>query len=99
MMDKVSDILKNKNLKGDSRNKYEFQAYGNRLADQLGDSKRRSLYIKLAKTTPRNLLDSAFEYVMRSEKAITKGKLFMWRLTQLKTEKNDGSKKQVEQPK
>lgn len=80
----ISDIIKNKGLGGDPRNKYEFQAYGNRLAEELGEPQRRGLYIKLAKEEDRNLLEAAREFVMRSENATTKGKLFMWKLQQLK---------------
>ena len=83
----ISDILKARELKRDKRNTYEFQAYGNRLAEELGDTKRRSLYIKLAKEADRDLLEAAREYVMRSENATTKGKLFMWKLTELKKKK------------
>lgn len=86
---KNRELLRNKNFKGDHRNKYEYQAYGNRLAEDLNDSKHRSLYIKLAKTENRNLLDSAREYVMRSENSTTKGKLFMWKLSELKKAKNN----------
>ncbi len=88
-MQGIGDILKNKKLKGDSRNKYEFQAYGNRLAEELGDTKHRSLYIKLAREEDRNLLEIAREFVMRSENATTKGRLFMWKLTQLRKEKKE----------
>lgn len=83
-MENIKDILKGKTFTPDTRNKYEFQAYGNRLADDLGDQQHRALYIKLAKSTDRNLLDAAREFVMRSENATTKGKLFMWKLTELK---------------
>lgn len=85
MAQSIGDIIKAKSLKKDLRNKYEFQAYGNRLAEELGDTKRRSLYIKLAKTVDRNLLECAREFVHRSENADTKGKLFMWKLTQLRS--------------
>ncbi len=83
-MQGIGDILKNKKLKRDSRNKYEFQAYGNRLAEELGDIKHRSLYIKLAREEDRKLLEIAREFVLRSENATTKGRLFMWKLTQLR---------------
>ncbi len=83
-MNSIKDILNKKELKGDFRNKYEFQAYGNRLAEEMGEPQRRSLYIRLAKTVDRNLLEVAREYVMRSENATTKGKLFMWKLAQLR---------------
>lgn len=83
-MEKLGNILRLKNIKSNTRNKYEFQAYGNRLAEELADLKHRALYIKLAKSTDRNLLEAAKEYVMRSENAVTRGKLFMWKLNKLK---------------
>jgi hypothetical protein len=86
MMKRIDEILKIKGLKKDTRNTYEFQAYGNRLAEELGDMKHRSLYIKLAKTVDRNMLEKAREHCLASEKAVTKGRLFMWKLDQLKKE-------------
>jgi hypothetical protein len=86
-MKSISDILNKKNIKGDRRNTYEFQAYGNRLAEELGEPNRRSLYIKLAKNENRNLLEAARDYVMASEKTTTRGKLFMWKLAELKKAK------------
>lgn len=86
-MERLSKILKDKKIIPDRRNTYEFQAYGNRLAEELGDTAHRSLYIKLARETDRNLLETAREFIMRNEKATTKGKLFMWKLSQLKLEK------------
>jgi Zn-finger domain-containing protein len=83
-MKSIADIIRNKGLKRDYRNSYEYQAYGNRLAEEFSDMKHRALYIKLAKSEKRNLLERAREYVLSSEKATTKGKLFMWKLTQLK---------------
>lgn len=86
-MKKISDIIKSKELKGDTRNKYEYQAYGNRLADEFSDNRHRALYIKLAKNENRALLEQARDFVLASEKATTKGRLFMWKLSQLKKEK------------
>jgi hypothetical protein len=88
MMKKIDEILKSKGLKRDTRNTYEFQAYGNRLAEELGDMKHRALYIKLAKTVDRNLLEKAREHCLVSERAVTKGRLFMWKLDQLKKNTN-----------
>lgn len=85
-MQNIKDILQKKSLKGDRRNTYEFQAYGNLLADELGDSRHRSLYIKLAKSTNRALLERARDFVKASEHATTKGRLFMWKLGELKKE-------------
>lgn len=86
-MERLSKILKDKKIIPDRRNTYEFQAYGNRLAEELGDTAHRSLYIKLARETDRNLLETAREFIKKNEKAVTKGKLFMWKLSQLKLEK------------
>jgi hypothetical protein len=85
-MKAVSEILKEKNLKKNFRNKYEFQAYGNRLSEELNDPKHRTLYIKLAKTMDRKILEEAREFALASEKIKEKGKIFMWRLQSLKEE-------------
>lgn len=67
--------------------KNEFQAYGLMLAEELNDWKHRSLYIRLAKTTPRHLLESARRFVKDQTPGSIKSsaKLFMWKLKQLKT--------------
>ncbi len=62
----------------------EFQVYGCYLAESLGDTKHYSLYIKLAKTYERALLDEALTYVKGYTNAKSKAKLFMWKLKQLK---------------
>ncbi len=95
-MKDISDILKNKSFSPDRRNTYEFQAYGNRLADELGDPAHRALYIKLAKKEERALLEQARVKVLSSEKATTKGKLFMWVLKQLKEEKSNKTPNNIE---
>lgn len=68
------------------RNKYvsrEFQDYGYRLAAKLGDLKHKSLYMKLAKTCDRAILEACKRFVMDSN-ADNPGALFMWKLKQLK---------------
>lgn len=85
-MKKIEEIIRSKNRSADFRNKNEFQAYGNRLAEEFGDLKHRALYIKLAKTENRALLERAREFVMGQDKAVTKGRLFMWKLSELKKE-------------
>jgi hypothetical protein len=89
----LKDILreKNQNTKKDS-GKYvsrEFQDYGYRLASELGDLKHKSLYIKLAKETPRTLLEEAKSYVLDYPNAKKKGAIFMWKLKELKGEKKN----------
>lgn len=86
-MKKVSDILQSKKFSRDYRSSHEFQAFGNRLSEELGDKKHRALYIKLAKTEDRSLLEEARDSVLASKNATTKGRLFMWKLGQLKKER------------
>ena len=61
----------------------EFQSYGIYLAEELDDYKHRGLYIKLAQTTHRSILEKALSYVSDSS-AKNKGPLFMWKLPQIK---------------
>lgn len=88
-MKSISDISTSLKMKKDFRNSYEYQAYGNRLAEELGDQAKRGLYIKLAKSTDRNLLEQARLFALSNERSLTKGKIFMWKLNELKKEKND----------
>ncbi len=84
-MQKVSDVLNKYKL--DDTDKYvsrEFQKYAYDLAQELGDMPHKSLYMKLAKETPRGLLESARSFVKDAENARSKGRLFMWKLKQLK---------------
>ncbi len=86
VLEKVLDKL-------EERKKYikeEFQAYGLELAEELNDWKNRSLYIKLAKETPRKLLEKARFFVKDQPKGQvrSKAKLFMWKLKQLKDEQD-----------
>ncbi|NTU47226.1 hypothetical protein HGA88_06375 [Candidatus Roizmanbacteria bacterium] len=60
----------------------EFQSFGMHLAEKLQDSNRKSLYIKLAKTLPRSVLEEALRFVVDSN-AKSKGALFMWKLKEL----------------
>lgn len=65
----------------------EFQVYGVYLAEELGDLKHYSLYIKLAKTLDRRLLDEALTFTKGYLTAKNKGRVFMWKLKQLRDEK------------
>lgn len=64
----------------------EFQLYGVYLAETLDDTAHYSLYIKLAKTYPRAMLENALSFVKGSTTARSKGRLFMWKVKQLKEE-------------
>ncbi|MCX7955646.1 MAG: hypothetical protein N2593_00855, partial [Patescibacteria group bacterium] len=60
----------------------EFQAFGIYLAEKLGEPRKKSLYIKLAKTIPRPILEEALRFVIDSN-AKKKGALFMWKLKEM----------------
>lgn len=65
----------------------EFQDFGYRLALDLDDLKYKSLYMKLAKNEDRGLLEAARRFVIDADHARSKGRLFMWKLKELKKEK------------
>lgn len=86
-MKKIGQIIEE--IKNSNRPKNlsrEFQVYGVYLAESLDDTAHYSLYIKLAKDYPRAMLDNALTYTKGYTKAKSKGKVFMWRLQQLKQE-------------
>lgn len=83
----ISDILDKYEIEEDKYISREFQQYGYELAEELGDMAHKSLYIKLAKETPRGLLESARSFVKDAENARSKGRLFMWKLKELKNAK------------
>ena len=64
----------------------EFQQYGVFIAEQLEDTKHYSLYIKLCKEFPRSMIDEALLYAKGYSMAKSKGRVFMWRLKQLRTQ-------------
>lgn len=81
----LGDILKK--FEGRNDGKYisqEFQDYGYRLAVDLNDMDHKSLYIRMAKTVPRQILEQARSFVVDAERAKSKGKLFMWKVGELK---------------
>lgn len=62
----------------------EFQKYAYELAKELDDLPHKSLYMRLAKNTPRGLMESARSFVKDATNAKSKGRLYMWKLKQLK---------------
>ena len=81
-MQSVADVLKKFNPLEDRYVSREFQSFGVHLAEKLGDTRRKSLYIKFAKTIPRPILERALRFVVDS-RARKKGALFMWKLKEL----------------
>ncbi len=70
-------------------NKYvsrEYQDYGYRLAMELEDQAHKSLYIRMAKTVDRGILEKARTFVLDAN-AFSRAKLFMWKVKQLKDQK------------
>lgn len=84
-MQSLKSVLDRFNPTTDKYISREFQTYGLHLADKLDDYKHKSLYIKLAKTTPRAILEQALTFCIDS-KATKKGALFMWKLKEIKKE-------------
>ncbi len=83
-MQTVGDVLKRFNPLEDKYISREFQAYGIYLAETLGDYKHKALYIRLAKTVPRAILEKALSFVKDSN-AKSKGRLFMWKMKKLRS--------------
>ncbi len=82
-MQSIKSVLDKFNPATDKYISREFQTFGIHLSEELDDHKHKSLYIKLAKTTNRALLEKALSFASDS-KAKNKGALFMWKLKELK---------------
>lgn len=83
-MQSIKQILKKFDPVQDKYISREFQSFGIYLAEELGDYKHRSLYIKLAKTIHRSILEKALSFVSDSN-ARNKVALFMWKLKELRS--------------
>lgn len=64
--------------------RHEFQDYAYRLASDLGDLPHRHIYMRLAKTVDRTMLEQAAAFALGYFDEPNKGKLFMWKLSQLR---------------
>jgi len=82
-MQSIKSVLDRFNPVTDKYVSREFQTFGIHLSEELDDYKHKSLYIKLAKTTSRALLEKALSFSIDSN-AKNKGALFMWKLKELK---------------
>lgn len=83
-MQTVGDILQKFNPLEDKYISREFQSFGIYLAEELGDLQHKALYIRLAKTVPRAILEKALSFV-KDANAKSKGRLFMWKMKKLKS--------------
>lgn len=86
---KITNVLAKFKNDEDKYISQEFQKYGYELARELSDLKSTSLYIKLAKDTPRGLLEIARNFVKDASNVKSKPKLFMWKLADLKKKQAD----------
>jgi hypothetical protein len=82
-MQSIKQVLTKFNPTTDKYISREFQTFGLHLAEELDDYKHRSLYIKLAKTVHRSLLEEALRFVSDST-ATNRGALFMWKLKEIR---------------
>ena len=71
----------------------EFQDYGYRLSEDMDDVKHASLYIKLAKDMQRAYLEMARNFVKDANNVRSKPRLFMWKLKEIRKEKEKHEKK------
>lgn len=86
-MDRISQLFKNTRDKLDKPDKNvsrEFQQFGYDIAEKLDDLAHKALYIKLAKTMPRSRIEKALQFVLDYPKARSKGKLFMYKMSELR---------------
>jgi len=62
----------------------EFQDYGYRLACEMGEESKKGMYIRMAKTTDRAILERARTFVADALHVSNQGRLFMWAVGRLK---------------
>jgi hypothetical protein len=79
----IGDILTKFNPIEDKYISREFQSYGIYLAESLDDYAHKALYIRLAKTVPRAILEKALTFT-KDANAKSKGRLFMWKMKKLR---------------
>lgn len=83
-MKSVKQILKNFDPTQDKYISRDFQAFGIWLAEEMEDYKNRGMWIKIAKTNHRSVLEQCLSFV-KDSKADNKIALFLWKMKQLKT--------------
>ena len=90
-MKAVGQILKDFNPTKDKYISRDFQAFGIYLSEEMEDYEHRSMWIRLAKTNHRPLLEQVLSFVKDSN-ADNKVALFLWKLKQLKNIKTENLK-------
>lgn len=74
----------------------EFQDFGYRMALELNDLKNVSLYMRLAKTVDRSILEACLSFVKDANNVKSKSRLFLWKMKQIKQGKEPDVKKKKE---
>jgi hypothetical protein len=90
-MQQIGKILKSFDPTKDKYISRDFQAFGIYLAEEMEDYKNRGMWIKLAKTNHRAILEQALTFVKDST-ADNKIGLFLWKLKQIKSTKKEQRK-------
>lgn len=82
-MQSIKTVLTKFNPTTDKYVSREFQTFGLHLTETLDDYKHKGLYMRLAKTVHRSILEQALSFAIDST-AKNKGALFMWKLKELR---------------
>ncbi len=86
-MQSLAQILANINEKDSGKYlTHEWQLFGYRLAMDLGDMKKVSFYMKIAKNENRATLERAWDFVKESNNPRSRAGLFLWKYKELKKE-------------
>lgn len=94
-MKSLAEILANLSEKDSGKYlKHEWQLFGYKLAFWLGDMKRISFYMKLAKNEDRVMIQKAWDFVKESKPKSRAG-LFLWKLKELKKERAEKEAKKA----
>ncbi len=83
---KLGNLLSDYKIDEDKQRRIsrEWQDYAYRLALELEDKAHTSLYMRLVKNTPRPILEEARVFVKGAINAKSKGRLYMWKVKELK---------------
>ena len=84
-MQSVGKILNKFNPTQDKYISRDFQSFGIYLAEEMDDYKHRAMWIKLAKTNHRSVLEACHSFVKDST-ADNKIGLFLWKLKKIKNQ-------------
>jgi hypothetical protein len=90
----LGSIIQQLDLTKDKYLSREWQAFGVKLSQELGDPQHKSLYIKMARDEPRQILQQALTFV-KDARARSKARLWMWKVQQLKKESRSPTKSQA----